>query len=162
MAGTHGGLRRLWVLALLAVLAALPGQSRADTDKQAADAIRQDAQVVTDALKAQDAELRNVDEGKLSEEQKKDLAEFHADVSRMLREWQFLWRGTEMPQPSEVEHQCQDIDAFATNAVRNSLFGASGRKPAADLIAINIQRGREVGTPSYQQVREALGLCNSD
>ena len=51
----------------------------------------------------------------------------------------------------------QEIDPFVVTDLRNFLFvqeGAGGM----DLIAINLQRGRDHGLPSLNQAREALGL----
>ncbi|MGI9279463.1 MAG: peroxidase family protein [Endozoicomonas sp.] len=46
----------------------------------------------------------------------------------------------------------QKVDARVVNEVRNTLFG-----PTGDLVALNIQRGRDHGIPTYNQAREALG-----
>lgn len=49
----------------------------------------------------------------------------------------------------------QDFDTFMAEDVRSFLFGTTvGR----DLAALNIQRGRDHGLPSYNEMREALGL----
>ncbi len=52
---------------------------------------------------------------------------------------------------------CQQVDAQVIDDVRNFLFGAP---PSAgfDLAALNIQRGRDHGLGSYNDVREELGL----
>jgi hypothetical protein len=52
---------------------------------------------------------------------------------------------------------CQSIDPFVIDDVRNFLFGAPG-SGGFDLVALNIQRGRDHGLPSYNDVREYLGL----
>ena len=52
---------------------------------------------------------------------------------------------------------CQKIDVHLVEDVRSFLFG----HPAAggfDLAALNIQRGRDHGLPSYNAVRKAIGL----
>jgi peroxidase len=50
----------------------------------------------------------------------------------------------------------QRIDTQAVDDVRNFLFGPPPE--GFDLIALNIQRGRDHGLPGYNQAREALGL----
>lgn len=52
---------------------------------------------------------------------------------------------------------CQSIDPFVIDDVRNFLFGAPG-SGGFDLVALNIQRGRDHGLPSYNDVREYFGL----
>lgn len=52
---------------------------------------------------------------------------------------------------------CQDIDVLVIDDVRNFLFGNPG-EGGFDLAALNIQRGRDHGLPSYNEVREQLGL----
>jgi peroxidase len=52
---------------------------------------------------------------------------------------------------------CQAIDPLIIDDVRNFLFGNPG-EGGFDLAALNIQRGRDHGLPSYNAVREALGL----
>lgn len=56
-----------------------------------------------------------------------------------------------------LEQQAQDIDPFLIDDVRNFLFGNPG-SGGMDLAAINIQRGRDHGIPSYNDVRVAYGL----
>jgi len=51
---------------------------------------------------------------------------------------------------------CQELDSFVVDAVRNFLFNVTSG--GMDLIAVNTQRGRDHGIPSYNQVRVALGL----
>lgn len=51
----------------------------------------------------------------------------------------------------------QEIDRFVIDDVRNFLFGPPGAG-GFDLAALNIQRGRDHGLPSYNDVREAYGL----
>ncbi|MGJ8643479.1 MAG: peroxidase family protein [Luteolibacter sp.] len=53
--------------------------------------------------------------------------------------------------------QCQELDGKIVDALRNFLFGAPG-SGGLDLASLNIQRGRDHGLPSYNQVREALGM----
>ena len=55
---------------------------------------------------------------------------------------------------------CQQIDPYVVDDVRNFLFGPPGAG-GFDLVALNIQRGRDHGLPSYNDVREALGLSRA-
>ena len=52
--------------------------------------------------------------------------------------------------------QAQNVDALVIDEVRNFLFeeGNGG----LDLVAVNIQRGRDHGLPSYNSMRRGLGL----
>ncbi len=56
-----------------------------------------------------------------------------------------------------AQQVCQEVDHFIIDDVRNFLFGAPG-SGGFDLAALNIQRGRDHGLPSYNAVREAFGL----
>lgn len=56
-----------------------------------------------------------------------------------------------------ASQQCQELDGKIVDALRNFLFGAPG-SGGLDLASLNIQRGRDHGLPSYNQVREALGM----
>ena len=51
----------------------------------------------------------------------------------------------------------QEMDCKVVDDVRNFLFGAPGQG-GLDLAAININRGRERGIPSFNQIRQELGL----
>ena len=51
----------------------------------------------------------------------------------------------------------QNLDAFVVDDVRNFLFGAP-EDGGVDLPALNIQRGRDHGLPTYNQMRVALGM----
>lgn len=51
----------------------------------------------------------------------------------------------------------QDVDVSVVDDVRNFLFGPPG-SGGFDLVALNIQRGRDHGLPDYNTVRVALGL----
>jgi len=50
----------------------------------------------------------------------------------------------------------QEVDTKAVDGVRNFLFGTNTK--GFDLVAINIQRGRDHGIPDYNSLREGLGL----
>ena len=51
----------------------------------------------------------------------------------------------------------QEMDCKVVDDVRNFLFGAPGQG-GLDLAAININRGRDRGIPSFNQIRQDLGL----
>ena len=53
--------------------------------------------------------------------------------------------------------RAHEIDVKVTDAVRNFLFGAPG-SGGMDLAALNIQRGRDHGLPSYNETRLTYGL----
>ena len=53
--------------------------------------------------------------------------------------------------------QCQELDEKVVDEVRNLLFGPPG-SGGFDLASLNIQRGRDHGLPSYNDVRRALSL----
>lgn len=55
----------------------------------------------------------------------------------------------------------QQIDPFVVDALRNFLFAEQGAG-GMDLIAINLQRGRDHGLPPYNDVREAFGLTRKE
>jgi hypothetical protein len=52
----------------------------------------------------------------------------------------------------------QQVDMLIVDAVRNFLFGPPGAG-GFDLASLNIQRGRDHGLPSYNQVRIDMGLA---
>ena len=56
-----------------------------------------------------------------------------------------------------ADEQCQEIDTFIIDDVRNFLFGPPGAG-GLDLASLNIQRGRDHGLPEYNDVRRAYGL----
>ena len=51
----------------------------------------------------------------------------------------------------------QDVDTFMVEDVRSFLRGGGG--PGQDLATLNIQRGRDHGLPTYNDMRVALGLA---
>ena len=51
----------------------------------------------------------------------------------------------------------QEIDTHVVEDVRSFLFGAPG-SGGLDLAALNIERGRDLGVASYNDLREAIGL----
>eukprot|EP00943_MAST-04B_sp_MAST-4B-sp1_P009467 g9467.t1 len=55
-----------------------------------------------------------------------------------------------------LRKRCQAIDTVAADGLRNHLFGTS--TSGFDLVALNIQRGRDHGITDYNSLREAYGL----
>lgn len=54
----------------------------------------------------------------------------------------------------------EKIDNYLVDDVRNFLFGPTPESGGFDLAALNIQRGRDNGLPSYNEVRNAYGLSS--
>lgn len=52
----------------------------------------------------------------------------------------------------------QEVDGRLVDDVRNLLFGPPGSGIGMDLASINIQRGREMGLPDFNTVRQTFGL----
>lgn len=57
-----------------------------------------------------------------------------------------------------AHQRANDVDPFIVDDVRNFLFGQPGQG-GFDLASLNIQRGRDHGLPSYNEVRQAFGLA---
>ena len=55
----------------------------------------------------------------------------------------------------------QEIDTHVVEDIRSFLFGAPG-SGGLDLASLNIQRGRDLGVASYNDLREALGLARAE
>ncbi|GMH36259.1 hypothetical protein BSKO_04127 [Bryopsis sp. KO-2023] len=55
-------------------------------------------------------------------------------------------------------HPAKEIDNKVVDELRNFLFTENSEAPEMDLIALNIQRGRDMGLPSHNKVRDAYGL----
>jgi len=53
--------------------------------------------------------------------------------------------------------RAQNVDSYVVDDVRNFLFGAPG-SGGFDLCSLNMQRGRDHGLPSYNEIRVAYGL----
>lgn len=56
-----------------------------------------------------------------------------------------------------ASQRCSELDGMLVDGVRNFLFGPPGAG-GFDLAALNIQRGRDHGLPSYNATRRGLGL----
>ena len=62
-------------------------------------------------------------------------------------------------QAADSEDRSQPPDRFFVEEVTGNLFeNQEGDRKGFDLVAVNIQRGRDHGIPSYNTFREALGL----
>ena len=56
-----------------------------------------------------------------------------------------------------ARQQCQELDGKLVDEVRNMLFGPPP-SPGLDLAALNIQRGRDHGIPSFTETCRMIGL----
>ena len=62
-------------------------------------------------------------------------------------------------QANDFEDRSQPPDEFVVEEVTGHLFeNQEGERRGFDLVALNIQRGRDHGIPSYNEFRELLGL----
>ncbi|QDG78931.1 peroxidase family protein [Labrenzia sp. PHM005] len=59
-----------------------------------------------------------------------------------------------------ADSTAQELDTQVVEDVRSFLFGAPG-SGGLDLAALNIERGRDLGVASYNDLREALGLARA-
>lgn len=66
-------------------------------------------------------------------------------------------KGIDVVLRGQAMQVAQELDAFVIPDVRNFLFGKPG-DGGFDLVALNLQRGRDHGLPSYNDIREAMGL----
>lgn len=59
-----------------------------------------------------------------------------------------------------IHHKAQKLDHMINDDIRNALFGDVGNG-GFDLGALNIQRGRDHGLSSYNEIREAYGIMRA-
>jgi hypothetical protein len=72
--------------------------------------------------------------------------------------WRIIEEGGIEPLLRGLAHQvCQRVDPYVVDEVRNFLFGPPGAG-GFDLAALNLQRGRDHGLPTYNDTRRAIGL----
>ncbi|GMH40791.1 hypothetical protein BSKO_08695 [Bryopsis sp. KO-2023] len=55
-------------------------------------------------------------------------------------------------------HICKEIDEKIVDELRNFLFAEGGGGHLHDLVSLNIQRGRDMGLPSFNNARDAYGM----
>lgn len=60
-----------------------------------------------------------------------------------------------------IWHSAMNMDEQVVDDMRSFLFGTDG-SPGMDLVALNIQRGRDLGLPSYNRAREMFHLSSVD
>ncbi len=59
----------------------------------------------------------------------------------------------------QSEQKAQKVDAKIVDELRNRLLGSPDQAgPRLDLVSLNVQRGRDHNLPSYNDMREAIGL----
>lgn len=71
----------------------------------------------------------------------------HTDIDRFLRGAAWV--------------RAQQVDLAVVDALRNHLFTSVRGEEGVDLVAMNIQRSRDNGLPSYNDVREAVGIARA-
>jgi hypothetical protein len=105
---------------------------------------------------------------RIGHSQLNDYVEFLDNHGNGLRPPMSLAQAFDNPQPVEqlgidpllkylASDNAQDIDPLVADAVRNMLFGPPG-SGGLDLLALDIQRGRDHGLADYNTVRQAYGL----
>lgn len=57
-----------------------------------------------------------------------------------------------------AKHVARKLDSSVNDELRNFLFTEDEDSPHMDLVSLNIQRGRDMGLPKYNDAREAYGL----
>ncbi|KAI0559222.1 hypothetical protein FGB62_163g064 [Gracilaria domingensis] len=79
--------------------------------------------------------------------------------SAFFRERSFFTRfGVEQFLRGAILNRAQKVDLFVVDALRNFLFsGIEGESDNFDLVALNLQRGRDHALPSYNAIRVAFG-----
>ena len=55
-------------------------------------------------------------------------------------------------------HRCKEVDVKVVSELRNFLFMEDEGKGHMDLVSLNIQRGRDMGLPMFNDMRELFGL----
>eukprot|EP00177_Eucheuma_denticulatum_P006451 GFKZ01011758.1.p2 GENE.GFKZ01011758.1~~GFKZ01011758.1.p2 ORF type:complete len:616 (+),score=44.25 GFKZ01011758.1:241-1848(+) len=57
-----------------------------------------------------------------------------------------------------LKHRAQQVDIKVVEGLRNMLFARVEGEEGLDLVALNLQRGRDHGLPSYNDLREEFGM----
>lgn len=55
-------------------------------------------------------------------------------------------------------HHCKEVDSKVVDELRNFLFTEDENRGHLDLVALNIQRGRDMGLPTFNALRDLFGL----
>lgn len=103
--------------------------------------------MLTDDLQRLDSDLRSIEAGPIA------LADAFFSPEAFM-----IGGGVEPLLRGAAFQRANDLDPFVVDAVRNFLFGPPGAG-GFDLASLNIQRGRDHGHPSYNDVRAAYGLA---